>query len=209
MTNENHFLKTISQWECNYDLFTNLPRIIVLTTFLRVHLNSKEVSFLSWQNVSYIENYFSYQVRFFLWTKLLKTLLLAKYLISVAAPLSLRYFQLFAQEVCKFQKWAHAHISKSERCFNVKSSTYCFHLKTKFFANFQICISVPLMNQNISFILYHTFLLNTSECLDKVFCKISNLHQCTFNESKHFIYSISYFFIKYLWMSNISSTAIA
>ena len=31
------------------------------------------------------------------------------------------------------------------RCFNVKSSTYCFHMKTKILADFQICISVPLI----------------------------------------------------------------
>ena len=36
------------------------------------------------------------------------------------------------------------HISKSKRCFNVKSPTYYFHIKTNGMANFQICISVPL-----------------------------------------------------------------
>ena len=30
------------------------------------------------------------------------------------------------------------------RCFNVKFSTYYFHMKTKILADFQICISVPL-----------------------------------------------------------------
>ena len=39
---------------------------------------------------------------------------------------------------------SRAHISKSKRCFNVKSSTYYFHMKTKILADFQICISVPL-----------------------------------------------------------------
>ena len=37
---------------------------------------------------------------------------------------------------------SHAHISKSS--FNVKSSTYYFHMKTKIMADFQICISIPL-----------------------------------------------------------------
>ena len=37
-----------------------------------------------------------------------------------------------------------AHISKSKRCFNVKSSRYYFHVKTKILVNFQIRISVPL-----------------------------------------------------------------
>ena len=35
-------------------------------------------------------------------------------------------------------------ISKSKRCFKVKSSTYYFHMKTKILADFQACISVPL-----------------------------------------------------------------
>ena len=37
-----------------------------------------------------------------------------------------------------------AHISKRKSCFNVKSSTYYFHVKTKILEHFQICISVPL-----------------------------------------------------------------
>ena len=35
-------------------------------------------------------------------------------------------------------------IKKSKKCFNVKSSPYYFHIKTKILADFQICISVPL-----------------------------------------------------------------
>ena len=42
------------------------------------------------------------------------------------------------------KRFTHVHILKSERCFNVKSSTYYFHVKMKIFADFQICISVPL-----------------------------------------------------------------
>ena len=38
------------------------------------------------------------------------------------------------------------NISKSKRCFNLKSSTYYFHVKKKILADFQICISVPLSN---------------------------------------------------------------
>ena len=48
--------------------------------------------------------------------------------------------------VCKqtFQHISHAHISKSKRCLNVKSSTNYFHIKANTMADFQICISVPL-----------------------------------------------------------------
>ena len=47
--------------------------------------------------------------------------------------------------VCKqaFFYISRAHISKSKRCFNVKFSTYYFHMNTKIFSDFQICVSVP------------------------------------------------------------------
>ena len=39
----------------------------------------------------------------------------------------------------------HVRISqKVKKCFNVKSSTYSFHLKAEMLVDFQICISVPL-----------------------------------------------------------------
>ena len=43
-----------------------------------------------------------------------------------------------------FSHITYAHITKGKRSFNVKSSTYYFHMKMKKSANFQICISVPL-----------------------------------------------------------------
>ena len=33
---------------------------------------------------------------------------------------------------------------KNKRSFNVKPSTYYFHMKTKILVDFQICISAPL-----------------------------------------------------------------
>ena len=45
--------------------------------------------------------------------------------------------------VCK-QTFHVSHVPKSKRYFNVKSSTYYFHMKTKILTDFQICISVPL-----------------------------------------------------------------
>ena len=44
----------------------------------------------------------------------------------------------------KFSHISHARISKCKRCFNVKYSTYDFHMKTRILADFQICTSVPL-----------------------------------------------------------------
>ena len=58
-------------------------------TFLRVHSNSKEVSCFYWQN-SYpnLKTICDIKAKFFLWNKLLESLLLAKYLISVASTLN-------------------------------------------------------------------------------------------------------------------------
>ena len=46
--------------------------------------------------------------------------------------------------VNKLSHISRTHISKSKRCFNVKSLVYYFHMKTKIFADFQICTSVSL-----------------------------------------------------------------
>ena len=48
--------------------------------------------------------------------------------------------------VNKLFTYPRAHISKSKRCFIMKSSTYYFHMKTKILTHFQICISVPFSN---------------------------------------------------------------
>ena len=65
------------------------------------------------------------------------------------AFLILRILKLFACEVCKFlKKYANsshisrAPISKRERCFNAKSLTYYFHVKTKVLADFEICVKL-------------------------------------------------------------------
>ena len=47
--------------------------------------------------------------------------------------------------ISNFSHILRAHISKSKMCFNVKSSTYYFHMNTKILADFQVCISVPLI----------------------------------------------------------------
>ena len=55
---------------------------------------------------------------------------------------------------------SHACISQSVKGFNVKSSTYYFHVTTKILADFQICISVPLiftyhyLQQRIRFLIF-------------------------------------------------------
>ena len=63
-------------------------QLLSLATFFWVHSNSKEVSYLSWQS-SYpnLKTTFYIKLKFFLRTKLIENLPLAKYLISVATPL--------------------------------------------------------------------------------------------------------------------------
>ena len=63
--------------------------LLSLTTSLRVHSNSKELSYLSWQKTyPNLKTTCQIKLKFFLWTKLLENLLVAKYLITVIAPLS-------------------------------------------------------------------------------------------------------------------------
>ena len=82
MANEKHFPKTISQWEFDCGLFTNLPRIIVACDFSPSSFKLKRGTL-----PLFTKNHMSYQAKIFLWTKLLENLLLAKNLISVAAAL--------------------------------------------------------------------------------------------------------------------------
>ena len=89
----------------HYGLFTNSPDIIVACDFFfRVHWNSKVVSYLPWQNkYPNLKTTCHIKPKLFLWTRLSNNLLLAKYLVSVAA--TLRYFLFFVQEPF------HSHIS--------------------------------------------------------------------------------------------------
>ena len=78
----------------------NLPRIIAAGEFSPSSSNSKEVSYLSWQNTTpNLKTTCHIKLKFFLWTKLLEYLLLAKYLISVAAPLGVARQNTFAGKV--------------------------------------------------------------------------------------------------------------
>ena len=90
------------------------PELLSLTTFLRVQSNSKEVSYLSWQNTCPTSKTTCHaKLKFFLWTKLLENLLLAKYLISVTMPLKILNFYLHCScetllnnQVRRIQKWS-------------------------------------------------------------------------------------------------------
>ena len=88
MTNEKYFPKTLSQWESDYGLFKNFPRIVVACDFSQssFKLRSGILPLLT-KYVYYLKTTCRIKLKFLLRTKLLKNLLLAKYLISVATPL--------------------------------------------------------------------------------------------------------------------------
>ena len=66
--------------------------LLSLATFLRVYSNSKEVSYLCWQNrYPNLKTTCHIKLKYFLWTKLLESLLLTKCLISVTATLMISY----------------------------------------------------------------------------------------------------------------------
>ena len=67
-----------------------------------------------------------------------------KFLNFLKSRLIFNIFCCFWMYVNKLFTYPNAHISKSKRCFNVKSSTYYLHMKTKILADFQISISVSL-----------------------------------------------------------------
>ena len=58
LTNGKHFPKTMSQWEFEYDLFTNLPRIIVACNFSPSSFNLKR-GILSYQTKNFLVSWTS------------------------------------------------------------------------------------------------------------------------------------------------------
>ena len=65
---------------------------------------------------------------------------------------------------------SRVHISKNKRCFNVKSSTYYFHMKTKILAYPQICISVPLTLERTVFLKnFKNFFYDVLVSFEKIF----------------------------------------
>ena len=94
--------KPIRVWSWFVYKFTE---IIVARDFLRVHSNSKEVSYLPWQN-KYPNLKTTYHIKphFFLWTNLPKNLHLEKHLIFVAAA-ALIVAKLQTENAGKSQQW--------------------------------------------------------------------------------------------------------
>ena len=86
---------------------------LYLATFPRVHSNSKEATYLSWQNTyPNLKTTCHIKLIFFLRTKLLQTLLLGKYLIPVASTL-MKLFLItwtYKWSYCEWRKLSRAWI---------------------------------------------------------------------------------------------------
>ena len=86
--------------------------LLSLATFLKVHSNSEEVSYLSWQNTyPNLKTTCCIKQKFFLWTKIQKRLLLAKYLISVTVLLIISTSVLFWIEFHLWDIFIFKHIT--------------------------------------------------------------------------------------------------
>ena len=86
--------------------------LLSLATFLRVHSNSEEVSYLSLQNTyPNLKTTCHIKLNLFLWTKLSENLLLEKYLIYKGR-------RLCKEKCCEFPKYFH---------FLKKSTPQLFH----------------------------------------------------------------------------------
>ena len=71
-----------------------------------------------------------------------------------------------------FPHISRAHMSKGKRCFNVKSAIYYFQMKTKIFADFPFCISVPLRILRRKLCIW-SHLLKKSFMENFIFCTVS------------------------------------
>ena len=121
--------------------------LLSLVSYLRVHSNSKEVSYLSWQNIyPNLKTTCHVKLKIFSWTKLLEwtclllaskelNSLLAKYLISVTAPLNTFVNSPFFK-TCK--KWSIAcaflrseKLTGRVKLYSTRNSNHrlCFRLK--------------------------------------------------------------------------------
>ena len=89
---------------------------------------------------------------------------------------------------------SRAHISKCKCSFNVKSTTYYFHVKTKILADFQIWITVPSKNdrqkdQSCYFVILY---LNNLHLLSD---EVVDLPSCENCSEEHIFISYTEFYI--------------
>ena len=109
---------------------------------------------------------------------------------------------------------SRANISKSKTCFNVKFSSYYFHMKMKILAYFQIFISVPLSrNPCIEIDIRGSYTLNTSHFLNN---KLTWKYEtCSKTPIRYrgflfcFVFLLFYFCKQLIYAGSVSNRAIS
>ena len=106
--------------------------LLSLVTFLRVHSNSEEVSYLSWQSTyPNLKTTRHIKLKCFLWTKLLENLILSKYFICRCAfNIYKQYFFNSEHSYCTRVKLAASdrhHQLPKLLSINSKNSEFCLH----------------------------------------------------------------------------------
>ena len=111
---------------------------LLFATFLQFHSNSKEASYLYWQNTYPIFKTTCHIKLVFLWTKLLEILLLAKYLISVAAFLRHKIKR-------ESQNWVREQVSAQSKLIQKQLSKFSSLLSYAWFSYFLPNVLTPIM----------------------------------------------------------------
>ena len=106
-------------WVWLWLVYKFTEKLLSLMIFLRVCSNSKEVYYLSWQTTyPNLKTACHIKLKRFLWTLLLESLLLAKYLISITAPLtnlSKEFFKKNINSIIKREKRYIFHLRFTEK----------------------------------------------------------------------------------------------
>ena len=106
-------------WVWLWLVYKFTEKLLSLMIFLRVCSNSKEVFYLSWQTTyPNLKTACHIKLKCFLWTLLLESLLLAKYLISITAPLtnlSKEFFKKNINSIIKREKRYIFHLMFTEK----------------------------------------------------------------------------------------------
>ena len=126
-------------------------------------IQTQEVSYLSWPNMyPNMKTTCHIKLKFFMWTKLLENLLLAKYLISVTAPLREKKVKYFTMKIIAAFLILHEDIGKRLLQSNLRKRVgfgqkilLCFIFFLFFFCCFYSscsCVFAPLLHYRQSFL---------------------------------------------------------
>ena len=150
-------------------------------------IQTQEVSYLSWPNMyPNMKTTCHIKLKFFMWTKLLENLLLAKYLISVTAPLREKKVKYFTMKIIAAFLILHEDIGKRLLQSNLRKRVgfgqkilLCFifflffFLLLLFFLFMCVCTFIALSSEFLKyiFVILVVFLFHSNLC-KVIFCVI-------------------------------------